>query len=83
MTAAVLQDYRLHEAAYVKGPYIGIAITLCLLAVITAFFRLPWIPTKDASGAGGTAVWRHRHLVLGAIGIFAAVGAEVASAVSW
>ena len=78
MTPSVLQDYRLHEAAYVKAPYIGIAITLCLLAVITAWFRLPSMASRDKVGAGGKAVWRHRHLVLGAIGIFTAVGAEVA-----
>jgi MFS transporter, FHS family, L-fucose permease len=78
MTAALLQEYRLHEAAYVKGPYIGIAATLFLLAVITALFRLPSIAPTDESGAGEMAVWRHRHLALGAIGIFVAVGAEVA-----
>jgi FHS family L-fucose permease-like MFS transporter len=78
MPADVLQQYRLHEAAYVKGPYIGIAITLFLLAAITASFRLPSLPATDARGAAGTSVWRFRHLVLGAIGIFLAVGAEVA-----
>ena len=78
MTAAVHQQYRLHEAAYVKGPYIGIAITLFLLAVVTALFRLPSIASKDSSGASGMAVWRYRHVVLGAVGIFLAVGAEIA-----
>lgn len=78
MSAAVLQQYRLHEAAYVKGPYIGIAITLFLLAVITALFRLPSLASADEMGAAGGAVWRYQHLVLGAVGIFLAVGAEVA-----
>ena len=78
MTAAVHQQYRLHEAAYVKGPYIGIAITLFLLAVITALFRLPSIASTDPRGASGMAVWRYRHVVLGAVGIFLAVGAEIA-----
>jgi MFS transporter, FHS family, L-fucose permease len=82
MSAAALQQYRLHEAAYVKGPYIGIAITLFLLSLITAWYRLPSIQERAGSEAQRskpeTAVWQHRHLVLGAIGIFLAVGAEVA-----
>jgi FHS family L-fucose permease-like MFS transporter len=78
MPASALHEYRLHEAAYVKGPYVGIAFTLCLLALITAWFRLPSIASRGKVHAGGSAVWRRRHLVLGAIGIFTAVGAEVA-----
>jgi FHS family L-fucose permease-like MFS transporter len=78
MPADVLHQYRLHEAAYVKGPYIGIACTLFLLALLTARFRLPSIEATGECGTAGRAVWRHRHLVLGAIGIFLAVGAEVA-----
>lgn len=82
LSAAALQEYRLHEAAYVKGPYIGIAITLFLLSLITAFFRLPSIhenaQAKGLNEKSRNAVWQHRHLVLGAIGIFLAVGAEVA-----
>ena len=78
MAPDVLHQYRLHEAAYVKGPYIGIAITLFLLALITGLFRLPSIETAHEAGCGGGGVWRQAHLVLGAAGIFLAVGAEVA-----
>jgi FHS family L-fucose permease-like MFS transporter len=82
MPAAALHQYRLHEAGYVKGPYIGIAVTLFVLCFITAWYRLPEIRESAGPETGGgkreTAVWQHRHLVLGAIGIFLAVGAEVA-----
>jgi FHS family L-fucose permease-like MFS transporter len=82
MSATVLHQYRLHEAAYVKGPYIGIAVTLFLLSLITAWYRLPPILEKTGAqtqrGKSENAVWGHRHLVLGAVGIFVAVGAEVA-----
>jgi FHS family L-fucose permease-like MFS transporter len=78
MPAPALHEYRLHEAAYVKGPYVGIAVTLCLLALITAWFRLPPMASRAKADAGRGAVWRCRHLMLGAIGIFTAVGAEVA-----
>jgi FHS family L-fucose permease-like MFS transporter len=82
MSATALQAYRVHEAAYVKGPYIGIAVTLVLLSVITMFYRLPSIQESAAQQSHRRESWgaviEHRHLILGAIGIFLAVGAEVA-----
>src|ERR1700688_1386220 len=39
-----LQAYRLHEAATVKLPYIGLGIALVLLAVAIGSFKLPKIP---------------------------------------
>jgi len=82
MSGVALHQYRVHEAAYVKGPYIGIAVTLFLLSVITAWFRLPPVEEKTGHATPGGkpahSVWRHRHLLLGAIGIFLAVGGEVA-----
>jgi len=82
LSAVALHQYRVHEAAYVKGPYIGIAVTLFLLSLLSAWFRLP--PVEEKTGRAGErgkpaySVWRHRHLVLGALGIFLAVGGEVA-----
>jgi MFS transporter, FHS family, L-fucose permease len=77
-----LHAYRLHEAATVKIPYIGLALTLIALAVVIALFKLPKITgaehvsTEDLRKAG--SVWKRKHLVLGALGIFFYVGAEVA-----
>jgi len=74
------------EAATVQMPYLGLAAALFLIAVIIAVTRLPSIEAADQSAtAAGTAaqhhhdsIWSYRHLVLGAVGIFVYVGAEVA-----
>jgi FHS family L-fucose permease-like MFS transporter len=82
LTPDALHAYRLHEAATVKIPYIGLALTLIALAVVIALFRLPKIAgeehvsAEDLRKAG--SVWKRKHLVLGALGIFLYVGAEVA-----
>ena len=82
LPANALHAYRLHEAAYVKGPYIGIALALIGLAIAIAIYPMPALHLKtrsaDAKDNVGRSIWRHRHLVLGAIGIFLAVGGEVA-----
>jgi FHS family L-fucose permease-like MFS transporter len=70
------------EASAVKLPYLGIGILLGLLAIAIARFPFPTVariedPSHHASSIGDS-VWRHRNLVLGAVGIFVYVGAEVA-----
>jgi len=80
LPADVLQAYRLHEAASVKLPYLGLGLTLIALGVVIARFRFPVIASADpheAAQAAHESVWKYRHLVLGAIGIFLYVGAEV------
>ena len=69
--------YQISQAASVKGPYIGLALALFALALVIAFFKLPKIAAVEAHGEVHDSVWKHRHLVLGAIGIFVYVGAEV------
>lgn len=67
------------DTASVKMPYIGIAFTLFVLAFAISRFHLPSLPDIE-EGHGvriGDSIWRHRHLVLGAIAIFVYVGAEV------
>jgi FHS family L-fucose permease-like MFS transporter len=67
------------DARAVQLPYIGIALTLFLLAFGVSRFHLPSLPDIE-EGRGvlaGDSIWQHRHLVLGAIGIFLYVGAEV------
>src|SRR5881227_988730 len=70
MSPEQLHAYRISQAASVKGPYIGLALALLLLAVIIAFFKLPRIESAEAHGEVHDSVWRHRHLVLGALAIF-------------
>jgi FHS family L-fucose permease-like MFS transporter len=77
MNPEQLHAYRVSQAASVKGPYIGLALALFLLAVAMAFFKLPTIEAVEAHGEVHDSVWKHRHLVLGAVGIFVYVGAEV------
>jgi MFS transporter, FHS family, L-fucose permease len=81
MAPVVRQAYRLHEAASVKLPYLGLGLALCALGVVIAMSKLPAIRKAEAHGATGPSraksVWKYRHLVLGAVGIFVYVGAEV------
>jgi len=82
MNPQVLHAYRIKQASSVKLPYVIIAVALALLAVVIGKFKLPRIPAAEGGrtvevGAHDT-IWKHRNLVMGAIGIFAYVGAEVA-----
>jgi MFS transporter, FHS family, L-fucose permease len=78
MPADQLQAYRLQQASSVKLPYLGLAITLFFLGLVIAKFKLPVIPAVEPHGRVRESVWKYRRLVLGAIGIFVYVGAEVA-----
>lgn len=63
----------------VQFPYLILAASLIVMAIIFAWLKLPAMGKKDTSQAlplGGEA-WKQRHLVLGALGIFVYVGAEV------
>ena len=76
-----------HDATTVQVPYLILAASLCVLAVLFAWLKLPEITTHTAqndSEQGDTlpsdndrSAWSHRHLVLGAVAIFVYVGAEV------
>jgi len=80
LSPEALQAYRIHEASSIKLPYIVIGLTLFALGVAIALFKLPAMPQAERHGAAGpqTSVWKHRNLVLGTVGIFVYVGAEVA-----
>jgi len=74
-----LHAYRVQQAASVKMPYTVISVALVLLAVLIGRFKLPKIESKLSRAGEKTtdSVWKHRNLLLGAIGIFSYVGAEV------
>jgi FHS family L-fucose permease-like MFS transporter len=62
----------------VQGPYLFLAVSLLVLAVLLALVRLPKITMHAApTAASGSTLLGHRNLVLGALGIFMYVGAEV------
>ncbi|MGD0962377.1 MAG: sugar MFS transporter [Candidatus Acidiferrales bacterium] len=79
LPASRLLEYRLQQASSVKLPYLGLTITLFALALVVAKFKLPAISTDHPRKSGGRAlsIWKHHRLMLGAIGIFVYVGAEV------
>jgi MFS transporter, FHS family, L-fucose permease len=59
-----------------------IAVALVVLAVAIGKFNLPHIPEAEGGhhveAGAHDSIWKHRNLVMGAFGIFAYVGAEVA-----
>ena len=68
------------QASTVQVPYLILAAALFLLAIIFMFLKLPLLGKKDPSEShqsGSGSAWRYPHLVLGAVGIFVYVGAEV------
>jgi MFS transporter, FHS family, L-fucose permease len=73
--------YEIHQASTVDIPYLGIALALILLGLAIAMYRFPRIETtkdfRPAAGGAHDSIWRHRHVVFGAVGIFVYVGAEV------
>jgi FHS family L-fucose permease-like MFS transporter len=80
MAPDALQVYRLHEAATVKTPYVGLGIALVLLAVAIGSFKLPTIPHAQhkVGEKVNDSIWKHPNLIFGAIAIFVYVGGEVA-----
>ncbi|HVO78773.1 MAG TPA: sugar MFS transporter [Candidatus Bathyarchaeia archaeon] len=78
---AQLQAYRIEQASSVKLPYVIIAAALTLLAIVIGRFKLPHIPEAEGGHAvehDHDSIWQHPNLVMGALAIFAYVGAEVA-----
>lgn len=76
---AALQAFRLHEAATVKTPYVGLGIALVVLAIAIGIFKLPKIEHAQhkVGEKVNDSIWRHPSLIFGAIAIFVYVGAEV------
>jgi MFS transporter, FHS family, L-fucose permease len=79
MVPADLQAYRLHEAATVKTPYVGLGIALVLLAIAIGSFKLPKIEHAQhkVGEKVNDSIWKHPNLIFGAIAIFVYVGGEV------
>ena len=77
MSTEARQAYSVQEASSVKMPYMALGIALFAMAVAMALFKLPPMPGAERHGKTNDSIWRHRHLILGALGIFVYVGAEV------
>lgn len=73
---AILDDL----SARLIVPYLVVSAILVGLGLIIKLAHLPDVHDENASGQPSQikqSLWKHRHLVLGAIGIFCAVGVEV------
>ena len=77
MSPLQFREYQLQQASSVKLPYLGLAITLFLLGLVIAKFKLPVIAAVEPHGEVHDSIWKYPRLVMGAIGIFVYVGAEV------
>ncbi len=77
-TEVMNEGQRLTAAQAVKLPYLVMAVILLVLALVLSRLKLS-LPASLASArpTPGDSVWKHSHLVLGAVGIFAYVGAEI------
>lgn len=73
--------YRAQQAHAVQGPYIGLAITLFVLAVIFWLLKMPSLINATEQGDerrhGIREVLAKPHVLFGVLGIFAYCGAEV------
>jgi FHS family L-fucose permease-like MFS transporter len=70
-------DYYAAEAATVQTPFLLIAIFIGILAVVFAFIKLPKVMQESPKG-GYLSLLRNKLMLMGALGIFVYVGAEVA-----
>ncbi len=64
-------------AKSVPTPFLVIAVVVIIIAIAVYLLKLPVIPTQ---GEEKKSVWKYPHVILGAVGIFCYVGAEVGSA---
>jgi FHS family L-fucose permease-like MFS transporter len=64
-------------AKSVPAPFLIIAVIVIIIAVALYFLKLPEIPTQ---GVERKSVWKYPHVLLGSVGIFCYVGAEVGTA---
>ncbi len=69
--------YLASEAAAVQKPFLGIALFIGLIAVIFFFAKLPRLIGEEQTGTYTHAL-KNKNLMLGVLGIFFYVGAEVA-----
>ena len=84
LSGAALQQYRMEQASSVRLPYLGIGLTLVLLAISFAVLKMPTMDfTRDIrpgeldASATKDSIWKHPVLLAGALAIFVYVGAEV------
>ena len=77
LSEAKQKAYYIAEAGAVQKPFLGIAIFIAVIALVFAFVNLPKVGNTAASN-DYRKVLKNKNLMLGAVGLFFYVGAEVA-----
>jgi MFS transporter, FHS family, L-fucose permease len=77
LTETAKETYLASEASAVQTPFLGLALFIGLIAVIFLFAKLPKMMSKKSIGTY-TEAFKNKNLMLGVLGIFFYVGAEVA-----
>ncbi len=77
LTDAAKETYLIAEASAVQTPFLGLALFIGLIAVIFLFAKLPEMMNEKLTGTY-TEAFKNKNLMLGVLGIFFYVGAEVA-----
>lgn len=71
------ETYLASEASAVQTPFLGLALFIGLIALIFLFAKLPTLMSETSTGTYSQAL-KNKNLMLGVLGIFFYVGAEVA-----
>jgi len=77
LTETAKETYLASEASAVQTPFLGLALFIGLIAIIFLFAKLPKMMSEKSTGTY-TEAFKNKNLMLGVIGIFFYVGAEVA-----
>ena len=77
LTEIEKQSYYASEAAAVQYPFLGLALFIILIALVFFFVKLPKLINESQTGSY-KKVLKNKRVVLGVLGIFFYVGAEVA-----
>lgn len=77
LTETAKDTYLASEASAVQTPFLGLALFISLIAVIFLFAKLPKMMSETSTGTYAEA-FGNKNLMLGVLGIFFYVGAEVA-----
>jgi MFS transporter, FHS family, L-fucose permease len=75
--AIQLNHYLNAEAQLVKTPYLSLGGLFVVIGIALFFIKLPKIEEDHGTGDGLRSVFKFRHTVLGALGVFCYLGAEV------
>ena len=78
LSAAEKTKYYVAEASAVQVPFLTIAGILMAIALVFVFVNLPKVIGEGEQKGSYAAAFKNRNLLMGALGIFCYVGAEVA-----